>query len=329
MPRSPEARRRRTILKYVLTALILGVVGYYFWKQLSRNIDALRSVDYSVDGWIVLAILTFAYAVTVSGRLWGAMVSQLSDKRVPPLEAVRVHCSSWLLKYIPGQMGSVVNKVAWASRWDLPKSLVTLTFIYENVFLIIGSMVPTTVILLAMGALDLTGNHTLLIALLALVPIIALTNRRVFRWMTNLVAHRTLKRDIPAEYFLGSGQALKYQLWYMLPRVVNGIGVIAIAHSMFGSPARTWVPIICAYTIAGAVGIMAILVPSGLGVRESVFVFLLGPYLPVEQAIILSLAARLFATLADLVVALVYLVLNTQKSRWTPQATDAPQETQS
>ncbi|MGC0144975.1 hypothetical protein, partial [Pseudactinotalea sp. Z1732] len=48
---------------------------------------------------------------------------------------------------------------------------------------------------------------------------------------------------------------------------------------------------------------------SGVGVRESVFVLLSVAYLPVEQAIVLALAARLSATLGDGVVAGVYGLL--------------------
>lgn len=304
--RRPTNRTLRTLL----TVLLVVVVAYFFGKSLYRNLDALKDIDFSVNGWTISSVLLFALAVVSSGVLWGRMVSQLSGIRVPDLEAIRVHSSSWLLKYVPGQVGSIVNKVAWAKGYGISQMLVTLTFVYENVFLIVGSMVPPTIILLFTGTLDLTGNHALLAALLSLIPLVGLTSKQVFSWMSNIVARHTIKREVPSEYFLESGQSLKYQLWYLVPRVVNGLGVVAIAKTMFDPAPSTYLPLACAYIIAGAVGILAIAVPSGIGVRESVFVFLALPYISSSEAIVLSLAARLWATLADVVVAAAYFGLN-------------------
>ncbi|WP_251150351.1 lysylphosphatidylglycerol synthase domain-containing protein [Cellulosimicrobium sp. Marseille-Q4280] len=306
---------RRRALRIALTVVVVAVVGYFFGRSLLDNIDAVRDIDFTLDGWIVASVLLFAWAVVVSGQLWGRMTSELSGHRVPALEAIRVHSLSWLLKYVPGQVGSVVNKVAWAKDVGISRTLVTLTFVYENVFLLVGSLVPPTVVLLAMGTFDVSGNGMLVLALVSLVPLLALTNRRFFRWASNLLARRTLKREIPHEYFLTSRQSLRFQVLYLLPRVVNGVGVVAIAISMIDPPASTYLPLACAYIIAGAVGILAVFVPSGIGVRESVFVLLATPYVPVEQAIVLSLAARLLATLADAVVAALYLALRALSHR--------------
>ena len=59
-----------------------------------------------------------------------------------------LQCASWLLKYIPGQVGAVVNKVLWAGKKGVSRSLVIVTFIYENVFLQLASIVPSVAILL-------------------------------------------------------------------------------------------------------------------------------------------------------------------------------------
>ncbi|MCL2594618.1 MAG: hypothetical protein FWD83_03745 [Promicromonosporaceae bacterium] len=315
MPLLPANPRARKALRYSFTAAVVGVVGWLFTRTLLDNRSDLADVSLRVDGWIVGAVVLFALAVTISGQLWGRMTSELSGEHVPAIEGVRVHCASWLLKYIPGQVGAVANKIAWAQGYGVPKLLVTLTFIYENLFLLIGSLVPPSLVLLAAGAFDLGGNQTLLLALASLIPLVALTNRHLFRWITNLLARRVLKREVPPEYFLRSGQALRYQLLYLIPRVVNGAGFVFIAVSMTAAPAATWLPLASAYIIAGAVGILAVLVPSGIGVREYVIVLLVAPHLSVEEAIVLSLAARLYATIADGIVALIYAALTAAKKR--------------
>lgn len=313
MPSQSRAITRSRGVRALVTVLVLAVVGYFFGRSLAQNWDAVRQIDFTVDGWSVVAVVLFALAVPVSGLLWGRMTAELSGTDVQPLEAVRVHCLSWLLKYVPGQVGSAVNKVAWAAGRGLSKTLVLITFVYENAFLLIGSLVPTTLVLLLAGTVDLgtgrAGSTPLLLAFASLIPLLALTNGPVFRFGSNLLARRALHREIPAEYFLRWTQALRYQLLYLLPRVINGAGFVAIAVAMVDVAPSAYLPLACAYIIAGAVGILAVFVPSGLGVRESVLVLLAAAYLPTEQAIVLALVARLYATVADAVVVAVYGIL--------------------
>ncbi|MGC0274928.1 hypothetical protein ACO0LV_18250 [Pseudactinotalea sp. Z1739] len=297
------------MIRVTLTAVIVAVVGVLFARALVRNWDALADLDLRPDAWIAGSVLLFASAVVVSGILWGRMVAHLGEIRVGLLESVRVHCLSWLLKYIPGQVGSVANKLAWAGSRNVSRSLTTLSFFYENAFLIIGSIIPPGLILLMLGSVELGEGGVVVVTAASVVPLLLLTSRPILRWGTNHVARRVFKREVPQAYFLGSAQALKYQLQYLVPRVVNGAGAVLIAISMFDVPVSDYIPLACAYIFAGAAGLLAVFVPSGVGVRESVFVLLSVAYLPVEQAIVLALAARLFATLGDGVVAVIYGLL--------------------
>ncbi len=306
---------RKKLLRGALTLAVLGVVAYFFGRTLVRNADALSAVDFTFSIGGAVAILLFTLAVVISGLLWGRMTSELGKVTIRSAEAIRVHCLSWILKYVPGQMGSAANKIAWAAGRGISKTLTLLTFVYENVFMLIASIIPPAIILLSMGRLDVTGSSPLLLTLLSLIPLVAVTNRHLFRWASNLLARRTLKRDIPQEYFLRSAQALRYQFLYLIPRALNGAGLVAIAASMLAPEPSTLLPLAAAYIIAGAAGMLAIFVPSGLGVRESVFVLLATPFIPAEQAIVLSLAARFYASLADGVVLAVYGIMNARPTK--------------
>ncbi len=303
---------RRRLLRWTVTTVVLGVVAYFFGTGLRRNWSAVQEIDFHVDGWSVVAVVLFAVAVVVSGLLWGDMVSRLGAVRVTRLEAVRVQCASWLLKYIPGQVGSVTNKIVWAGDRGISRSLAVLSFVYENVFLLIGSIVPTGIILLLWpSARSSSGNvwSSVLPAVLALIPLLLVADRRFFGWGVGIVARRALKREVPPEYFLGPRAAVTYQLAFLVPRIINGAGFIAVAASFIDLPPGSMVPLAAAYVLAGAIGILAVFVPSGLGVRESVIVVLASRYIPVEQAIVLSLAARLLSTMGDGVIALIYAAL--------------------
>ncbi|WP_372595422.1 hypothetical protein [Actinotalea sp.] len=300
---------RKRALRGVLTLVVLLVVGYFFARGLAENWSAVREIEIQVNGWSVGAVVLFSAAVVVSGLLWGHMLGRLNHSRITRTDAIRVQCLSWLLKYVPGQVGSVANKVVWVGDRGISRTLVVITFVYENVFLLLGSIVPTGVILLVSratpgGSGDLVT--TLLPAIAALVPLLLVMDRRIFRGGVNLVARRALRRDVPDEYFLRPLDALGYQLAFLVPRVLNGIGFVFIVASFLDVSSSAYLPLAAAYVLAGAVGILAVFVPSGLGVRESVIVLFASHYMPIEQAIVLSLLARLYSTVGDAVLALLY-----------------------
>jgi hypothetical protein len=228
---------------------------------------------------------------------------------VPPLEAIRVQFASWLLKYIPGHIGLVVNKLLWAKGRGTSRLLLVLSVVYENAFLLIVSIVPMVPLLLAWQALGGDGlglTSTVWIGIAVLLPVLVVTHRRVFSWAVNLLARRTLGRTVPEKHFLSFREALGFQAGFLIPRVLNGIGICMIAAAFSDAGPGSWVPLAAGYAVAGALGILAVVVPSGLGVRESVFVFFASSYMPVEQAIVVSLAARILSTVGDAVIAVAY-----------------------
>ena len=65
--------------------------------------------------------------------------------------------------------------------------------------------------------------------------------------------------------------------------------------------------------IAIIIGMVMLLVPAGVGLRESVSVILLNNYIPVDIAIFISICFRLFATLNELLIFIVLHFISVKK----------------
>ncbi len=311
-PAPGRRSRGRRVLRWIVTILVVGVVGWLFARSLIANWAEVRAQHLGFSWLWIPATLCFALAVVVTGSAWGRIVRWLDPSaQVLAREAIAVQCLSWVLKYIPGQVGSVANKVMWAGKKGISRTLIVISFVYENVFLQIASIVPAAVILLiGLGPGIFGSNATLLLApLLVLIPAGIVLYAPAFRRIIDLPARRVLKRPVPAEFFLSGPRALISSLEFVLPRIVNGIGFVLIAHTISDIGPAQWLPFAAAYALAGAIGILAILVPSGLGVREAVIVLILSQYVPAPEAIVISLLARLLATIGDAIVALVHLIV--------------------
>jgi len=145
-------------------------------------------------------------------------------------------------------------------------------------------------------------------------------SRPVVRPVLRFVTARRLKERVESLPLLATPRSLVFAVEFLAPRIVNGVGVALIAISIFDSPARDWFTIGAAYAVAGAIGILAVFVPGGLGVREGAFVGILtAAGFNIIDAIVLAVAARFVSTVADLLVAGVYglLTVNLRRKKGT------------
>lgn len=306
-----ERASRRRVLRLVVSTAVIAVVAAFFATSLSENWSSVAAQHLEFSWWWLAGAVLFAAAVPVTGLLWRRILMALvDDVEVTRAEAIAVQCASWLLKYVPGQLGSVANKVVWAGRKQISRVLVVVTFVYEHVFLLIVSIAPSVVILVfALGA-DVTGRNatTILLPAVALLPLAIIAYRPVFHRIVSVPLRRVLKQEVPQQYFLPTGLVLRFLFEFLGPRVLNGVGFVVVAGTVVEVQPQEWVPFAAAYVLAGAVGLLAVFVPSGLGVREAVIVLVLSQFMPLTDAIVISLLARLVSTAGDGLVALVYAV---------------------
>jgi uncharacterized membrane protein YbhN (UPF0104 family) len=302
---------KRRAVRLTLSTLVVGAVAVLFVRELVTNWQEVQEQDLTPDWRWALATVLFAVAVPMTGLLWRRMLLEVQPQaEVSRTEAVAVQCASWLLKYIPGQVGSTVNKVLWAGRKGINRGVVVITVIYENVFLQVASLAPgAAIVALALGT-EVFGDEplVLLLPLLALVPAVVVLVRPAFHRVVGVVARRALKRDVLREYFLPTASSARLLVGFLVPRLLNAVGFVVLATSVTDVPPQEWAVTGAAYVLAGAIGILAILVPSGLGVREAVIVVVLSPFMGVPAAIVVSVLARLCATVGDGLVALVYVL---------------------
>ena len=76
-----------------------------------------------------------------------------------------------------------------------------------------------------------------------------------------------------------------------------------------------------AYTVSYLTGLLALFVPAGLGLRETIFTALLAPAAGLKVAAALAIASRILLTLVEFAIALPFVVL---RRRRVPSSTSDP-----
>lgn len=305
-------------VRQALAVIVIAVVAYYFYASLQKNWASVREIQFGFDWYAIAAIVIFGFAVVTSGWLWGLMLNiqiRAAGHRISLLEAVRVHTASWLLKYIPGQAGSLVNKVVWANTRGISKQITVISFLYENIFLLIASFIAGIPLLFVTRDSDIVAQNLLYVVAALVLLVIGLISTRT-KIMHRLLGHllrRLSGHTVTPDLFLSYWQVVRVQALYLLPRVLNGIGAVFVAISFLFIPEAAYIPIAASYIVAAAIGMLALFVPSGIGVRESVFVLLVGNTIPTEQAILIAIIARFYSTIADIGLAGLYLLIKSRR----------------
>ena len=218
------------------------------------------------------------------------------------------------MKYIPGQAGSYVSKVAWGASRGISKKTISTSFIYENTLTVVASL-ALSIPVLAIFSEEIGSNASVLIPLLVVVPLGAVFIKPLFYGALNLLSRFTKLKPFKESDFLSSSSLLLSLTGYLIPRIINGFAFLLIASSVVQVEPYMYVGVISSYILAGVVGLLAFFVPSGIGVREAVIVLTLSTYFGVEQAIVLAVVARLYTTIADGLLFLVYIVIKSRQRR--------------
>ncbi|MCY7411837.1 MAG: flippase-like domain-containing protein, partial [Salinibacterium sp.] len=179
-------------------------------------------------------------------------------------------------------------------------------------FLQVASIVPSVAIIaIVLGGAVFTENPgTLVLPLLLAAPLLVVLIPRVLLRVLDAISPRLLKSAVPREYVLSGWRTVGFAVAYVIPRLINAGGFVVLSASIVPVDPSEWLLFAAAYTLAGAIGILAVFVPSGIGVREGVLfaVLVAGGATPTD-AVIVALAARLLSTLSDAVLGLAWVGL--------------------
>lgn len=294
-----SARRQRLIrwLRVLLGAAILAGVVAAFVTQWPRVRPALDNFD-AAD--LVLAFIAVAVALFASMLSWRAMLAELGS----PLalrDAVRIFYVGQVGKYLPGSVWPVLAQMELGLAAGVPRSRMGVSFVLALALsLFTGGLIGLPTVLI-------TGAYVIpaVIFVLVLLPLLVVP-RLLNALLTR--ALRILRRPpLPRPLSLAG-------IW----KVVGLAAIGWLAYGMqawllavtLGAPALTALPVaIGAYAIAMVLGVLIVIAPAGVGVREVMLVIGLAAVLPSGPAAALAIVSRGLVTIADVLAAVLGLTL--------------------
>lgn len=299
IPRATFQRLTRIIIIIFYLALAAFLVYYV------TNIDfaSLQSIEF-IWYFVVIASL-FGLAM----RYWqivGWLVI-LKDLGAQGLKESRVqlayvYAKSWLGRYIPGTAPWILGKIYFASKHGIAKSKLAVSSLLEAILQVTVILGLGSLLLISDARFNVIDPNLRILMVLVLIGSIVVILPPVFNRVVGLAYKIIRRKPLLKEHHMPTRTLFKGIALYAIGGIFNGLFLFFLAKSVYPELGfDNLLFILGAVNLAGALGILAIFTPSGLGVRDGVMLLLFSLVMPAEFALTITVLARLWDVVLDLV----------------------------
>lgn len=295
-------------LQPIVLLLSVLAIGWF----LSSQWPALRAYPWRIDGgWLVAAAFLTLASWGVEIFIWQHLLVNLGGN-LPFWAAVRIWFLSAVVRYIPGNVWQPLSLTLYSRRYGVAPE-VTLTSIILFQVIVLFAIAPILVIYFlwidtqSLAAQFMSQLPPGLIWFL-LLPIVAFLLRP--QWMVALLNWTLVRLKRPTiAATLTSRLLFTMLIVAALDWLLWGATFAALAFAIAGEgivERATLAPLLIAsYPIAYAIGFLSMITPSGFGVREGAMYLLLTPQIDGAVVTVIALAIRVWATVGELLIALI------------------------
>ena len=295
----PFARRRRRLLVFrlVLTLIVVAAVGLALWTSWDDVGPYLGALS---PGRLLLAFLAALVTPVFTMLGWRRMLSDLgSPLRIAP--AAGVFFVGQLGKYVPGSIWAVLAQAEMGSRLGVPRRRVGVVGLLAIALaLLSGGVLGLPALPVLLGRTELGGY-----AVVAVVVILAvLCYPRLLNW--GIGTGLRILRQAPLEHAL-SGRAIVATLtWFTISWGCSGLAVLLVASDVGGleiTSRSLLLLAVCGFALSAAFGMISVIFPAGVGVRDGVLALILATVMPLAAAAAVAVVIRFLTILIDVLVA--------------------------
>ena len=306
MKKTDRTKILKKIIRWIIQILAIGAIGFFLVRAVVRNWQQVAKFPWQFNPWLlILSLLVLAGTIFFMIVLWRWLLARLGCK-IPLSAAFRIFSLSSLGRYLPGKVWQVVGMVYLGRKEGVRAEAGVWAALLAQILAVLSGFLVTFAALLLeqkrmlAPLLDRLGIESISLwwFILPLVVILALLHPRIIERITNLLL-RLLKRE-PIRFELSYPGLLGFFLLYLVSWLCYGSAFYLFLASVNPLPITDWVVVTGGFAAAYIVGLLAIFVPGGLGVREGLLALFLAGLVGSGVAVALSFGQRLWFTAVEL-----------------------------
>ena len=285
------------MVKKLAAFLIIAVIFFFMGRVLYQNWKVIPFYEIRFN----YALLILSFLLLFLGFFGGCFIWKLTlrylGESISYRNSLEVIAGSILGKYVPGKLWFTLGRVYLGRKIGLSEKKVVVSIVVEMILMFLSCLLIS---LISLGfSMKFYSETQIYIAIFAAIIGIVVIHPNILGRMINFVLLRFKKRPIKFELRYIETLGL-LGLWCLVWSLM-GTGFYFLILSFYPIDLSSFPGMIGTYTIAWIIGFLSIITPAGLGVREGVLSYLLNFYLPVSIGIIVSLLARVWVTIAELI----------------------------
>lgn len=284
-------RHLKVVLKYLLPVLII----LFLARSIYSNWQQVRDFPWQFNfPQLALAAIFSSTWFFIRTWIWSQLLREVHE-RVPYWPAFRVFMISEVARYVPGKIWQYVSRVYLARKYSIPPAVTLTTALVELLMMMVaaGGIILAT----ASRILPALQQEYQSLFVLALLAAVALVHPRSLKLWSRLLAGFLRQEWVPFDVrysHLVVILAASLATW-----LLSGFGFSLFVQALTRGTDGHNIQLISVNAASWLIGLLAVVVPAGVGVREGVMTLLLSRIMPHPTAAIIAIASRLWITLLE------------------------------
>lgn len=298
MKNHPIVKAAVKAIPYVFYTLLIVFLILYI-----KHIDFSKFNSVHIDWRFVVIASAFGLGMRFwQIFIWFTLLRNLGakDLKKSTRQLAYVYAKSWLGRYIPGTAPWILGKIYFASKHGISKSKLAVSSLLEGALQVSVVMAVAFAVLLFDSRLNIVSGTLKLLMVGVLAACVVAIFPPVFNRLISIAYKLLRKKKIDAEDLASNKTIVQGASLYIIGALLSGTALFFIAKAVYPPLGYdNLLYVLGVSNLAGALGMLAIFAPSGIGVREGILLALLSVVMPAEYALLVTITSRIWDVAMD------------------------------
>lgn len=308
----------KSLVKLAGNLVVILALVFLVKKFMDMDVDFSQLASGNIASSFILSTVIQALLIVMACFPWLVFTQSLSGKKIPYSSAMPVYTRSNIYKYLPGNVFQYVGRNQLASDMNISHVDVACATVLDVFFCVLWTGVISVILLgtAITALLEKYGRNILIIVAVGVVAVIMLAVIVRLKFMDKVKGY--LSRYSKAFEKENRGKLIQGVVYYLVHNSISALMYFLCLALVFGDSATAseLVSLTGAFLFAWIIGFVTPGAPGGIGVRESVMIFVCGEKHE-EKVLLFVLVMRIASVVADLTAFLighVYLKIKSKKA---------------
>jgi uncharacterized membrane protein YbhN (UPF0104 family) len=301
--------------KQIVTWMVIVTIFVFLGKMVWDNWSQVKVASFTPKPFsLILSTLIFAFSYFIQIWAWYLITLKLGIAI-----SIRETLESWFYsqmgKYLPGKVWLLLGRFYFYESKGKSKKAISIALYLETATILLAAGLLFLTALIFFKEIKLFGYENrwgwlVVPFILAFVFIHPRILQKIVNWLFIRFKREPISLTITYPY------VLFIFFVCILAWLVGGVGFYLFLVSVFPVSSQHLIFLTGALAISSTLGLIAIFVPGGVGVREGALVYLLSFIMPGSVAVILSILTRLWMTLIEIgLIGVIYISDRARKQK--------------